>query len=288
MRESPFLRGSKKPRRLVIAHRGARSLAPENTLAAGEAALALRADLWEFDVEVTRDGELILLHDETLSRTTDALTRYPDRSPWRAADFTWDEIRALDAGSWFLREDPFGTLASGDVPQDRRERLAGERIPSLREALSWTQESGLGANVELKGNRASAGASNGGHRPVERAVAIVRELRMESRVLVSSFDHAMIRRLKMMAPEIAGALLFHNLPADPHAALDAAKADAVALKLPAFEREAARALEEAGFGVYVWTANGPEDLERLAAEPFLAGIITDWPQRLLKILGRAR
>ena len=128
MTASPFLRGSEPLRRLVIAHRGARSLAPENTLAAAQAALEMGADLWEFDIEVSRDGELVLLHDETLSRTTDAAARYPDRAPWRAADFTWEEIRALDAGSWFLREDPFGTLASGTVPADRRESLPAVRL----------------------------------------------------------------------------------------------------------------------------------------------------------------
>ncbi len=285
---SPFLRGSASQGLLVIAHRGARSLAPENTLVAAEAARAVGAHLWEFDVETTRDGELILLHDETLSRTTDAPERYPDRAPWRAADLTWEEIKDLDAGSWFLREDPFGTLASGEVDPKRKSLYAGARIPTLREALSWTNENGLAANIELKGNRPALGLENDGRRTVEETVRVIRDLGMEDRVLVSSFAHAMVRHLKAVTPEVAGALLFHGLPPDPRPILEETGADAVAIRLPAFERGAARLLQEAGFGVYVWTVNGPEDLVRLAAEPFLAGIITDWPQRLLAILGRPR
>ena len=172
----------------MVAHRGARSLAPENTLAAAEAALLLGADLWEFDVETTRDGELILLHDGTLSRTTDVALRFPDRSPWRAADFTWDEVRDLDAGSWFLRDDPFGTLASGAVPSAWRERFPAQRILSLREALEWTRKESFGADIELKGNGALQAEADRARCTVERAVSLVREFGLEERVFVSSFD----------------------------------------------------------------------------------------------------
>jgi glycerophosphoryl diester phosphodiesterase len=276
------------PRQLVIAHRGARSLAPENTLAAAEAAQSLGADLWELDVESSRDGELILLHDATLSRTTDAGLRYPDRSPWRAADFTWEEIRTLDAGSWFLREDPFGTLAQGAVSPARAARFAGERLPTLREALEWTAGETLGADLELKGNSSSQGESDRTRRIVERTASLVREFGLENRVFISSFDQEMIRHLKAIAPKIAGILLFHTLPADTSAVLKQVAADGAAISLPTFEREQAKTLAEAGYGVYVWTVNGPDDLARLAGDRCLSGVITDWPQRLLEILGRTQ
>ncbi|HFD40915.1 MAG TPA: glycerophosphodiester phosphodiesterase, partial [Anaerolineae bacterium] len=89
-----------------IAHRGARSLAPENTLVAARKALAVGADLWETDVAVTADGELILFHDDSLVRTTDAERRFPDRAPWTFTTFSLAEIRSLDAGSWFVETDP--------------------------------------------------------------------------------------------------------------------------------------------------------------------------------------
>jgi len=280
---SPSLFGA--GRQLVIAHRGARSLAPENTFAAAQAARSLGADLWEFDVEATRDGELVLLHDETLGRTTDATSRFPDRSPWRAADFTLDEIRTLDAGSWFLKGDPFGTVAAGKVPEAWMKQFPGQRIPTLREALAWTRDAGLGADVELKGNGASAGR---GPQTVEETVALIREVRLVGRVFVSSFDRELLPHLKTMAPAIAGTLLSHALPEDSRAVLKAVRADGAALSLPTFDQEAAALLAAEGYRVYVWTVNGPEDLARLARNPVVNGVITDWPQRLLEILGRGR
>ena len=287
MTRSPFLFGENTQRQLVIAHRGARSLAPENTLAAAQAARSLGADLWEFDIEATRDGELVLLHDGTLARTTDAALRFPDRSPWRAADLTYEEIQTLDAGSWFLKTDPFGTLASGAVPATQTKEFPGQRVPTLREALAWTRDAGLGADIELKGNGASAGTGRASQ-TVEEAVALVRELGLECRAFVSSFDRGMIAHLKAIAPEVAGILLFHSLPENPPAVLEEIGADGAALSLPAFDEQATRCLAADGYGVYVWTVNGPEDLARLARNPLVSGVITDWPQRLLEILGRAQ
>ena len=120
---------------LNIAHRGARSLAPENTLAAARKALEIGADLWETDVSVTTDGQLILMHDDTLDRTTDAPIRFPGRSPWTVSAFTLAEIRDLDAGSWFVETDPFDQIAAGAVTPGEQAAYRGERVPTLRRAL---------------------------------------------------------------------------------------------------------------------------------------------------------
>ncbi|MCX4761172.1 glycerophosphodiester phosphodiesterase family protein [Streptomyces sp. NBC_01275] len=85
----------------VIAHRGASAYAPENTLSAVDEAAALGI-LWvENDVQRTKDGELVVIHDDSLRRTTDAEEVFPDRAPWKVKDFTAAEIARLDAGSWF-------------------------------------------------------------------------------------------------------------------------------------------------------------------------------------------
>ncbi|KOG86166.1 glycerophosphodiester phosphodiesterase, partial [Streptomyces varsoviensis] len=86
---------------LVIGHRGSPVSAPENTLASVDAAARLGITWVENDVQRTKDGALVVLHDTTLSRTTDVEQRYPNRSPWRVADFTLAEIERLDAGSWY-------------------------------------------------------------------------------------------------------------------------------------------------------------------------------------------
>ncbi|MCK5914165.1 MAG: glycerophosphodiester phosphodiesterase, partial [Desulfuromusa sp.] len=95
----------------VCAHRGARSIAPENTLLALKKSRDCGADLWETDIQATADGELVLFHDHTLERTTNILTlpEFSDRSSRKIADYTFAELEKLDTGSWFLRSDPFGT-----------------------------------------------------------------------------------------------------------------------------------------------------------------------------------
>ncbi|KOU59543.1 glycerophosphodiester phosphodiesterase [Streptomyces sp. MMG1533] len=85
----------------VIAHRGASAYAPENTLAAVDKAAALGIDWVENDVQRTKDGELVVLHDDNLRRTTDVEEVFPGRAPWKVRDFTAAEIAHLDAGSWF-------------------------------------------------------------------------------------------------------------------------------------------------------------------------------------------
>jgi glycerophosphoryl diester phosphodiesterase len=101
----------------VVAHRGASAYAPENTLAAVDAADDLGIGWVETDVQRTRDGQLVIMHDTTLKRTTDVEKIFPDRAPWNVSDFTLAEIEKLDAGSWF------GAA------------FAGEGVPTLREYL---------------------------------------------------------------------------------------------------------------------------------------------------------
>lgn len=113
----------------VIAHRGSSGTAPENTLAAVRLALAHRADVVENDIQRTADGELVIVHDTTLARTTDVEEVFPDRAPWRVGDFSLAEIKQLDAGSWFSPE------------------FAGERVPTLAE---WVRAVGRRAGMLLE------------------------------------------------------------------------------------------------------------------------------------------
>src|SRR5262245_27786405 len=138
------------PKPLCIAHRGASSLAPENTLASARKAFEIGADMWELDVSVTADGELVALHDDSLARTTNAGALFPDRTPWLISTFTLAEVRQLDAGSWFVETDPFGTIAARTVTPAEQKALAGQPIPTLREALLFTRDQQWRVNVEIK------------------------------------------------------------------------------------------------------------------------------------------
>lgn len=272
---------------LNIAHRGARSLAPENTLAAARKALKLEADLWEFDVQMTRDGELILMHDDTLSQTTNAEEVFPDGWPWSVTDFTLEQIRRLDAGSWFVRTDPFGEITAGHVSKSQQRNYIGEPIPPLWEALQFTQAHNWRANIEIKQVSASTPslAERRSAELLRKLVDLVVELDMEEDVIVSSFDHLLIWEIKELNPKLTGAVLVLEPLLDPLGHLETIGADAYHPSLLAFDPEVARKLCQAGYSVNIWTVNDPKMMKALVNEPGITGIFTDYPQRLEPILG---
>lgn len=131
---------------VVVAHRGASGHAPENTLAAVDAAEALGVDWVENDVQRTRDGVLVVLHDTDLKRTTDVEQVFPDRAPWAVKDFTAAELAKLDAGSWFGAQ------------------FAGTRVPTLTQFLHRLERNRQKLLLEIKTRRpirASSATSSG-------------------------------------------------------------------------------------------------------------------------------
>ncbi|SBW07137.1 Glycerophosphoryl diester phosphodiesterase family protein [uncultured delta proteobacterium] len=290
----------KKP--LVIAHRGARAHAPENTLAAARLAHAAKADMWELDTCLTKDGQLVVIHDDTLERTTDVAKRpeFADRAPWPVDGFTLEEIRTLDAGSWFGETDPFKTVASGKVDAAALASYKGEKIPTLEEALRLTKDLGWRVNVEIKSH-----AGDAGHTTVTRKVAaLIKELGMERSVIISSFQHSYLREAAELLPQVPrGALVEKPSEGqDPQAGRRAGTAivpgltvdEAVAMCRGAeaaflhpdkdfVDAEFVRAVQDKGFGVNIWTVNSSKNLQR-AIGYGVYGIITDYPARLREML----
>ena len=117
---------------LTIAHRGARHVAPENTLAALRAGIERGADMVEIDVQRTKDGRLVLMHDRDLVRTTNVEKVFPKKKSYDVADLTWAEVRKLDAGAW------------------KRAKFAGERVPTLKQAIRLVYRERAGLLVEIK------------------------------------------------------------------------------------------------------------------------------------------
>ncbi|WP_409472758.1 glycerophosphodiester phosphodiesterase [Streptomyces sp. HC307] len=117
---------------VVIAHRGASAQAPENTLAAVDKAAELGIQWVENDVQRTKDGELVVIHDDSLQRTTDVEEVFPDRAPWKVKDFTAAEIARLDAGSWFAPS------------------YTGARVPTLKEYLRRVEHHHQKLLLEIK------------------------------------------------------------------------------------------------------------------------------------------
>ena len=262
---------------LCIAHRGASSLAPENTLAAARKALELGADLWELDVSVTADGKLVVLHDDSLARTTNVRAIFPQRSPWLISTFTLAEIQTLDAGSWFVETDPFGTIAGGAVSPVEQAAYRGEPLPTLAEALRFTREHGWQVNVEIK----ALIPPLENFPVVERVVALIESLDLVDGVLLSSFEHAYMQQVKRLNPALAVAALIDAGEAWP---AEWSQYDAVHPYAGSVDPTQIQAAHRAGVAVNPWTVNDPAEMQRLS-EAGVTGMFTDFPQRLLSISG---
>lgn len=264
---------------LNIAHRGARSLAPENTLAAARKALEIGADLWEFDVAVTADGELFLVHDDTLARTSNVETVFPERRPWSNHLFTLAEIRQLDFGTWFVETDPFKQIAAGAVSEAELASYRGERAPTLREALLFTRDNDWRCNIEIKDQRGTPGDAT----VVEQVVALVHQLGMADRVLISSFNHSYLERARRLDPAIALGALVERPDPDPPVLLRRLGAQAYNPNVRAITPDQIRRLRDEGFDVYVYTVNDEATMRQLITAG-ASGIFTDFPQRLKPLL----
>lgn len=251
----------------VHAHRGGAGLAPENTLAAFRQAVALGADVLEMDLRVTADGEVVVIHDPTLDRTTNG------HGYVRAT--TLADLQRLDAGAWFGA------------------RFAGERVPTLRAVFDLAGAPGKGRvrfNIEMK-------YEPWGPPPPpdfeERVLRIVREAGMAGRVIVQSFAYPSLARMKRLDRSImTAALRAAATPAsDPVALVRAASADIYSPAAVLVSVAAVDALHRAGIPVVPWTVDEPARMERLFEMGIGAlpgdGIITNYPDRLIQVL-RAR
>jgi glycerophosphoryl diester phosphodiesterase len=267
---------------LNIAHRGARSLAPENTLLAARRGLEAGAHLWETDLAVTRDEQLILLHDHTLARTSDAGQRFPRRAAEPFTTFSLEEIRSLDAGSWFLETDPFRQIAAGVLSPADQSACRGVQVPTLEEALVFTREAGWGLNLELK----TLPAPFEDFPVVERMLALVDRVGLTpDQILFSSFHHPWLKAIQARRPEFVVQALIGD---DRDRPLDwgMLEFDVYNVRHTLIEPEEVRRMTAKGFTINLFTVNAEADLQRFM-EAGAVGLITDFPQRLAA-LGVAR
>jgi glycerophosphoryl diester phosphodiesterase len=232
---------------LTIAHRGASGSFPENTLCAFRAAIEAAADACELDVRLTSDNAAVVIHDETVDRTTDG------HGP--VAAMTLEELKRLDAGGGFAP------------------RFRGERIPTLEE--TFTLAAGrCGLHVELKAEG------------VERSVgAIVRAHDALENSMASSFDWEMLARARAAEPRLRIALLAEKEPERLIEAARAMKADAVNPRFDMVSAGLCAAAHRRGLKVYTWTVDVPELMEMLI-EMGVDGIATNYPERMRAVVGR--
>lgn len=242
-----------RPTPYLIGHRGASGYAPENTMASFQRAVAMGVDAIELDVHPTRDGELVVIHDPTLERTTNG--------HGLVSAHTLAELQQLDAGSWF---DP---------------AFAGERIPSLSEVLTWARGR-TKVVIELKqGPIFYTGIT-------ELLLATLDRTGMRDQVLVISFDHHSVRALKRQAPEIPTGVLYAGRCIDPVALARAAEADGLMPYWALLTREEVEAAHNAGLFISPW--GGPEQDYRFLLATGVDAVAADFPDRPQQALAQLR
>jgi len=266
---------------LIIAHRGARSLAPENTLMAAQKGYDVGADMWELDVALTRDDQLVVIHDETLKRTSNAVTYYPTKSPWNVRTFTLEELRKLDFGSWFIEKDPFKTIKEGIVSKEDQEKMKNLPIPTLEEALLLTKNLNWRVNVEIKD---LSSTPDDDAVVVGMVVALIEKLDMVDSVIISSFKHDYLTQVKKINPKIVTAALVEQGLNDPVSLLVKLGAQAYNPGFTGlYDWSTIRQTRDAGYDVFVYTVNDEETMKQLF-DAGVSGIFTDFPQLGVELL----
>ncbi|MBB2911719.1 glycerophosphoryl diester phosphodiesterase [Streptosporangium becharense] len=256
---APPLRLAAPPAVLNVAHRGASAYAPENTVAAFELAREQRADMFELDVQQTKDHKLVLMHDTTLARTTDVERLFPDRAPWRVGDLTLAEIRRLDAGSWFSPE------------------YEGEPVPTLGEALRAMDGSGLGLLLEVKAPHLYPGIEGRVAAELRRNASWLRP----GRLVVQSFDWNSMRRFHRVMPRVPVGLL--GTPAAARLPELARFASQINPPYRDLTAEYVRRVHSHRMDVLAWTVDDPATMRRLISYR-VDGIITNRPGTLRALL----
>ncbi|MCD8074424.1 MAG: glycerophosphodiester phosphodiesterase [Lachnospiraceae bacterium] len=235
----------------VWAHRGASGYEPENTLEAFELAARMSADAVELDVQMSRDGELVVIHDETTTRVSGVKL-------W-VKDCSLQELKALNVNQTFPMHTPV-------------------HIPTLQEVYDLLKPTGLRVNVELKTGVVL-------YPQIEEAVLkAAKDMGMEERVIYSSFNHYTLRRIKELKPQAETGMLYADGIWQSAAygvilGVDALHPALYNLQYPGFMEQA----REKGLKVHVWTVNEEEHLRQMR-KMNVDAVITNYPDRARKIV----
>jgi glycerophosphoryl diester phosphodiesterase len=254
-----------KPR--LFAHRGASGEAPENTMAAFRRAVEVGVTYVELDVHATRDGQVVVIHDETLERTTNG--------QGKVREHTLAELQQLDAGYGFSR----------DTGQSFPFRATGVRIPTLAEVLRGFPE--LRFTVEIKQTEPAI---------AELVIAVVRDCGRAEEVILASEHDRVIARVRDLAPDIATSFAVGEVTdfiqrvstgqvAEYHPAGLALQIPPEFHDVPLVTAETVAAAHTLGLEIHVWTINDPREIERLLALG-VDGIMSDFPGRLRAVARR--
>ncbi|MCK8827963.1 glycerophosphodiester phosphodiesterase [Natroniella acetigena] len=231
---------------LKIGHRGAAGLAPENTQAAFEKAIEAGLDMIEIDVQLSKDNELIVVHDYDLRRIAEINKK--------VSELKLSELKMIDIGSWFSEE------------------FAQERILTLAEVIELVKGH-LQINIEVKMFREDHNLL------IKKLVRLLKEKNFSQDVIISSFDHQLIKSLKRSKPQLQVAILVASVPVDPLRLIREADADGIHPHYLTVTEELVQLVRQAGFILNTWTVNQQDEITRLK-NLNVDGIMTDYPKLL--------
>ncbi len=262
-----FAEQTKRP--LVIAHRGGKGIAPENTLEAFRRSYEMGVDILELDIHATKDGELVVIHDRTVDRTTNG--------KGKVAQMTFEEIRKLDAGySW-----------TNDGGKTFPFRGKGIKVPTLKEVFEEFPNSII--NIESKHSEP---------RPAEKICGLIQEYGRMEKSIVASFHKEVLTDFRKNCENVATSaspsestwfLTMYKL-----GLIENFEADMQALQIPKrigrlqfVTEDFVKSARKKNLQVHVWTINKTEDMKYLK-NIGVDGIMTDYPDRLLEILNNKK
>jgi glycerophosphoryl diester phosphodiesterase len=228
---------------LIYGHRGASGHAPENTLEAFRLAMDMGADGFELDVHLSKDGQLVVIHDETVDRTTNGtgLVR----------DLTLEQLKELDASN--------GMAA-----------YRGAKIPTLGEVFDLVRGTHHIVNVEIKTDEWFYPQIE------EKCLALAAEKGVEDRVIYSSFNHYTLMKMRHLAPDAKLGMLFGDIMVNPWEYAEQLHIDYLhPMKMNIYVPGFAEGTKSAGYGINMWTINDEETMRQCMK--YDAGIITNYP-----------
>ncbi len=246
-----------KNRPFVIGHRGAMGYAPENTLASFEMGWKMGVDFLECDVHLSRDKQLVVMHDEALDRTTNGTGLIQNRS--------WPYIRKLEAGAWFHK------------------RFQGQRPLRLSDCLTWlAHKKTPAANplkliVEIKNQSVRYGGI------AESVVKALKQKGFIERSVVISYDHVLVRRLKNLCRDLTTGILFRAPLPDLSERIKWTQTDGLFPRLNVLTRSLMGLAHKKKKFVFTWTVNETKDMKK-SLHLGVDGITTNYPDKLVKVI----
>lgn len=239
----------------IFAHRGSSGTFPENTFAAFKEAERVGSDGIEIDVHLTKDDEIVIIHDNTVDRTTN--------STGLVREHTLEDIKQLDAGSWF---------SVGNK---------GEQVPTLKEILGWMQGNSIKLNIELKNVTVQYPDFE------KKIINEIEESGLEDRIIISSFNHYALKRVNNLNPKIECAILYAQQLFEPWNYAKELGTKSLHPHDTKTDLETVNLAQQNGFPVRIYTVNNEDRMKELI-EGGCSAIMSDYPEKAIIIKERLK